>query len=425
MSTKLLCIGDMHLGRRPSRIPDGLDAALFEQSRLLDHCIEIVESQGIDAVVFVGDLVDEKNALFAGYASIAKFVRHLSGLNVSVIAIAGNHDFDVLPALAKEVPSLIFLGQNSKWDQTLLDCGNKPKLRIQGKSFSSSHSPSNPLSDYTPPGDDLPTIALLHCDVDSPQSQYAPVTLHELRAKAPNAWLLGHIHKPNIFQEAPGILYLGSLQGLDPGETGPRGPWLLEADDYGKIEFTHLPLAPIRYETIRVDLSESDDEPQECALSALNSWYETEQHTLEHVKAVLLRIVFYGDTEHYQALLSLAESMPEQEAIRLGQAEFYIEKVIVEAVPRLNLSELALQNDPPGLLAKRLQILREKKPEHEYRKLIGEAKNRLQAQAKSVEFLALQTEQFLAEGALRMQMIKSAGTLLENLLAQKDQRSEA
>src|SRR5690606_25818827 len=106
---------------------------------------------------------------------------------------------------------------------------------------------------------------------------YAPVTSADLAAAGVDLWLLGHVHRPDSGPHSPGTSapatpasastrngsgylggYLGSTFAADPGEEGARGAWLAEVGGTG-ITLQALPLSPLRFETLVVDVSELND----------------------------------------------------------------------------------------------------------------------------------------------------------------------
>ena len=72
-----------------------------------------------------------------------------------------------------------------------------------------------------------PILGMVHGDLDVGNSPYAPLELGRLQKLPPTAWLLV-TSTPRLISGPPWILYPGSPQAFDPGETGAHGPWLLE-----------------------------------------------------------------------------------------------------------------------------------------------------------------------------------------------------
>ena len=123
------------------------------------------------------------------------------------------------------------------------------------------------------PGRSLASSTATGMRPGAPTLRFAPPS----SADAPvDAWLLGHIHKPDRLAPPRPIGYLGSLTGLDPGETGPRGPWSLEFSGPEPV-LEHLPLAPLRWEevTVALDGLESEDDVPARAVAALDTLHES------------------------------------------------------------------------------------------------------------------------------------------------------
>src|SRR5690606_31997101 len=131
----------------------------------------------------------------------------------------------------------------------------RERLTLWRWSYPRMRIPVSPLAGLRferPPGLNL---GLLHCDRDQPGSPYAAAMSRELDAPRPDGWLLGHVHRPDALTAPSPSGYLGSGTGMDPGEAGPRGPWLITIDG-GRIRAVgHWTLAPLRWELLAVDLT--------------------------------------------------------------------------------------------------------------------------------------------------------------------------
>jgi DNA repair protein SbcD/Mre11 len=66
-------------------------------------------------------------------------------------------------------------------------------------------------------------------------------------------WALGHVHAQRILSdERPVAVYCGNPQGRDPGETEPRGCYLVDVDDAGRIRPVFRPLDVVRWQILDV-----------------------------------------------------------------------------------------------------------------------------------------------------------------------------
>jgi len=179
-------------------------------------------------------------------------VEKLLEAGIPVFAVAGNHDYDALPRLADQIPDFHLIGRDGSWEVLEKELKNGSRIRIAGWSFQDQYYRENPLKGLEIERvQKVPTLGLLHCDLDASGSLYGPVTSRDLEAVPVDAWFLGHIHKPSPLSGPRPIGYLGSLAGLDPGEPGPHGPWLATVNGPGDISIKHLPMASLRWERKR------------------------------------------------------------------------------------------------------------------------------------------------------------------------------
>ena len=262
MTTRLLLIGDIHLGRRPSRIGEGLGL------RAEDLSPEVAWNASVDAaieghahaVLLAGDVVERVEDRFSAFAALEQGLRRLKAAGIPAYAVVGNHDVEALPLLAERGAGVQLLGVGAeRWEKVRIEGDGGALVDLWGWSFRQRVEPVSPLESFpreTHREGSTPTLGLLHADLDAKDSKHAPTRRADLEAAGLDAWLLGHVHRPADLSAANPIGYLGSLSALDPGEPGPHGPWRLEVERDGHLHFEHLPLAPIRYEGLRLDVSQ-------------------------------------------------------------------------------------------------------------------------------------------------------------------------
>ncbi|MFW5926807.1 MAG: metallophosphoesterase [Wenzhouxiangella sp.] len=413
--TTLLAIGDIHLGRPPAAIPDelagqrhrfGPEAAF---SRAIDEAIE----RKVDAVVLAGDVIERNRDFFVAYGDLKAGIEKLTGASIPVIAVAGNHDTHVLPRLAEEIDELHLLGAGGQWQETRVD-----DISIVGWSFPEPRVRRSPLDSLSRKRSSRPTIGLLHCDRDQADSRYAPVSSEALDKAPVDAWLLGHIHRPDDLDSDRPIGYLGSLTALRASETGARGPWLIRISS-GAIAADQLALAPLRYETVEVDCSRLDDVDRLHGL-ILETCRERVADILEgDYRPVTLgfRITLTGRTSAYGALEEAVDSLRgDARAWDESGISCFIQKVELATRPRLDLARLARQSDPCGLLARRLIELDE--PESEEReRLIELGRRQLEPIVEAREFRDLERE--LDDDEIVAWLKRSGLAALNRLLEQR------
>ena len=418
---RVLCVGDIHLGSSPSRLPNSLPVVSdFSARAALQKTVELAQRQKALVLLFAGDVADASNALFEAYSGLAGSIEELLDAGIKVFAIAGNHDYRVLPDLAQELPDLKVLGINNSWEEVIVNISGFGPLRVQGRSFDAPAYTENPLIDYPKRSDSIPTLALLHCDVNASQSQYAPVTLDELKVKAPTAFILGHIHKPNIFQRQPLIFYPGSLQGLNPSENGPHGPWLLELDGQQIVRCAQFPIAPLRYERIEISLlhAATEEDIRQKTFTGLKRWYETQIGSASETRLVIVEVVWTGQTDLLKALPQLARSI-QGEQLELPNCNFVVDRVTVAAQPLINLEELSRNTDIPGLLANQLLILQNRQPSDSYKEALQAGAHQLELTHNNASYSVLETASNLEEEEVRSLLLQAGFMILDELLHQK------
>ncbi len=359
---RVLCAADIHLGRRPSRLPDALAARAGEldPAAAWRRLVQVALDRGVDALLLAGDVVDQDNDFFEAYADLRGGVEQLTGAGVPVLAVAGNHDVQVLPRLAEAVPGFTLLGRGGVWQEHVLQAADSTRLRVLGWSFPERVAPDDPLTARLPERGPETTVGLLHCDRGQPGSRYAPVRTAELDDAPVDAWLLGHVHKPDIAPGPRPMGYLGSLVGTDPGEPGAHGAWLLEVEPRGALRLSAVPLAPLRWETLDVPLdglSEPADVPVRVA-GAIDALHQRLQQEALQPAAVGCRLELSGRTALRGAVArTLAADDPRATAYARDGTTYFVHAYALRAQPERDLEALARTADPVGLLARKLRLL--------------------------------------------------------------------
>lgn len=357
--TTLLAIGDIHLGRTPTALhPDlAVRASQLGPEAAWSRAVTEAINRKVDAVLLAGDVVERSRDLLVAYGDLKSGVEKLATAGIPVLAVAGNHDTLVLPRLAREIEALHLLGADGRWQERSVG-----KLSVLGWSFPRPQVRRSPLKDFPQPSKPERTIGLLHCDRDQLGSPYAPVSSAELRSAPTAAWLLGHIHQPDRLQAPRPMGYLGSLSALRASETGARGPWLLSWDDATGLAIRHLPLAPLRYEVVTIDVSDLDQAEllAEAGIGEARKLARALAEQPFQPDAVGLRLRLTGACRFQRQLPAVTERLVTESRPWKEQGMlFFIQKVSVETEPDFDLREVARGSDPCALLAQRILILRD------------------------------------------------------------------
>ena len=443
-SVRILFVGDMHLGRLPSRVPDAvLEQGGFALRNLgpgatWDRIVEAALAHQVHAVALAGDLVEGGNAMFEAYGPLATGVRRLVEQGIIVAAVAGNHDTAVLPRLADEIDRFHLLGPGGSWSTVKIPGEGGLAIQLAGWSFPTRHHSVSPLLTSPPPAAGV-TFGLLHADLDAGRSNYAPVRSADLISTGYQGWFLGHVHIPGDIPADGAPFYLGSVTGLDPSETGRRGPVLVSVSSSGGIAAERMSLAPLRWEHREIDCTGLEDPANLLEshlirqLSHLHAELEAE---LDDALALGVQILLTGTVEDPAALdraLRELELDPGRLVTHHEGIILFIQKISSLVSARIPLTELAGRADPPGLLAR--QILALENPGSEVYgvaassdlsdALMGDARQALARVDEGAAFNPLATgEEEISDAEIR-QMLGQAGRLaLAGLLAQPKNAKE-
>jgi len=446
----VLAVGDVHLGTRCSGLADiagaasGLvDLAELSPAGALRRAVDLALARRVDAVLFAGDVVESANARFEAMLPLEESVRRLLDAGIEVIAVAGNHDVEALPRLARLIDGFALLGEGGRWEAATLARGGKPFAEVVGWSFPERAVRRSPMAQLLEeplprPQPELPRIGLLHADLGASGGSYAPIRQAELDDSGYDAWLLGHIHKPSIGQAAQAARaktgvgvrpsgYLGSLVGLDPSEVGPRGPWLVRVFAEGRLELEHVPLAPPRWDSLDVSvqgLADADDVPDRML-------HEAQQHARALAAAgaaplaLGLRVRLVGTSEFGDAIRDWIKAGDWKSLGRQVDDSFvFFNRILDELAPPQPLETIACGNDPAALLAQSLLSLQRR--DSECAELLAAARERLAATAREEFWRAADEHRHatdpLADDALRDMLLESGRAALARMLANRDSR---
>lgn len=368
-AAKILFVGDIHLGRRPTGLVEqlesrGLSPHELSPARAFATTVRLAIESKVDAVVLAGDVVESEKDRFEGYSHLERGTRRLVEAGIKVYGVSGNHDAIVLPRLATRIPGFDLIGREGEWQTRELTARSGMVVQLLGWSFTKNHHSTSPFQhpswlpmQQTLSGVTTPVLGVLHCDLDMPGSPYAPVRLSELEAAPVDAFFLGHVHQPAELSGARPIGYLGSLVGLDAGEPGARGPWLVEVRGPGDLSATQLAVGPIRWERLELAMDGVEvDEIEDRILDAFDDCKEQLGATLgADVRAVGCRVTLSGHTAARGRLESFVAETRSQALVKdIGGVLFFLEKTINETSPPLDLEREAEGQTPLSLLAKEI-----------------------------------------------------------------------
>ncbi len=335
--------------------------------------------------------------------------------------------------LAALIDGVTLLGRDGNWEQVTIAKAGIPRAQVVGWSFGERHvrqSPvamllADPLSAPSPP---IPRIGLLHGDLDASGGSYAPFRQSELNDTGYDAWLLGHIHKPSLegLSGSGGSRpcgYLGSLVGLDPSETGPHGPWLLKGSDDGGISLEQIPLAPLRWEGMDVEITgieHVEDVPDRLLDAAQQHFRKLEQAGQPLPRALGLRVRLTGTSASYEAIRQWIANDQWRSMYRVVDGTVIFFNRIIDAMElHLDLEHIALGDDPAALLSRRLLSLG--RDDDQAKELLERTRARLGEITEQAVWSPLREQHNapdpLSDEALREVLLRSGKVALSKMLS--------
>lgn len=418
---RLLLTGDIHIGRSSTPAAASVRAEAMRASAAWERIVDLAVEEEVDVVCLSGDIADKENTFWEAIGPLERGVQRLAEAGVMTLAVSGNHDYDVFRRLADLLPADHFrlVGRGGDWERVTVE-RDGTRLHVDGWSFPRETVAQSPVLAYDLERDaTTPTLGLVHGDLDVPGSPYAPLDASRLRALPPDGWLLGHIHKPQLFAERPWILYPGSPQALDFGEQGLHGVWMVEVDHaLGTPE--QRPLSSVRYERLEIDVSEaaSESDVETLIVKQLRAAGEAlvaeSGHSLE---GLMLRLVISGRTALSDRIAEITERLRPDLSLPVGGARIEVDRLTVATLPDIDVDAYARAQSAPGAVARLLQALEREEMTAEVAELIGRARRELETNEDHKYFAALDRREITDEVA-REHLQQEARALLTQLVAQ-------
>jgi DNA repair exonuclease SbcCD nuclease subunit len=353
---QLMCAADLHLGRRPARVPVEVDDVTTAD--VWHRIVTAAIRRRVDAVLLAGDIIDADNQLYEAFGPLQSGVRRLADAEIWTVAVGGNHDHAVMRRIAGLVDSEYwrFLGEGGQWERCRLSVGEAATLDVVGWSFPTEHVTESPVASFPSElSSSQPTVGVMHGEFDAQRSKYAPVSRGGLESTGVSTWIFGHLHQSQSHALTGGqVLYPGSPQPLDPAETGRHGVTLVELTPDGQVDTAEpVDLAGLAYATTRVDVSEVDSKEmfEETLIYEIDRAHESIVADREALRWVVHRIELVGRCTQHRHLDPWSRELHDQLRPQYEGVAGTIDEVRVETRPSFDLEQLAEGDDPPGVLA--------------------------------------------------------------------------
>ena len=405
---KVLHFSDLHLGVESYGHLDpatGLSSRLADFLAVLDQVVDYSLDNSIDLVLFCGDAYKSRNPSQTQQREFARRIARLTSAGIPIFLVVGNHDlpnavgrataveiFDTLAVQNMTVASLPgkyhIQTKNGPLQivalpwlrrSALLACEEDKNLSLDQLSQRLQQVLVDVLNEQVKglePG--LPSILAAHVYVFGARvGSEKTMTLGWEHFLLPGNLVnlgfdyiaLGHIHKHQVLNQDPPLVYSGSLERIDfSEETEDKGFCVVQIEGKGKVswEFHKVPARP--FCTIKVDIPSQELDPT----------------------GAVLRAIAQAGQQTHQAVVRLIISLPEHKATQLqngeikqalGEAYFVTISKEIERQQRSRLGTRAVEKLSP-LEALRAYLEASKVSSERSRKLLEYGERLIQGQSE-------------------------------------------
>lgn len=306
---------DVHIGVENYGIPDPksrVSSRLTDFLSTLDEVIKYSIDNKADIVLFCGDAYKSRNPNQTHQREFASRIARLAEDGIQVFLLAGNHDSPNIPGPATALEIFPTLSVNNvhigdKLETHFIETRSGPVQVvalpwIRKGQFLSNFDPHNKKPELINLAIEDHLTEAIRLEAESlnpniPSILAGHVSLNTAKTSSERSMMLGkdyvllksaialphfdyialgHIHKHQILNENPRVVYPGSLQRIDFGEENDtKGFCSLElnpANQRGDREekFQFIEVNARRFVTSKIQIEEDDDNPTATIISALN-----------------------------------------------------------------------------------------------------------------------------------------------------------
>lgn len=310
--------------------------------------VDTAIARSVSFVILAGDIFDTAHPSYREYLDFIQGMRRLEAADIPVYLCTGNHDpYVSWRTEFSHLPDNVHLFSAKGPSYFCYERAGEPLAILAGRGFYTQSWPAEEnvaagiarAEAERALGETAPfAIGVIHTGLNI-DTRVAPVSPSALMHAGMDYWALGHIHQPQIVDDAgnPHIVYSGNTQGCAIDETGPRGVALVTLSEGhpNKVEF--IPTASVVWETPSIDIAtcETLDDVAGYVADYTARVYKSHNDT-----PLLVRVTLRGST----ALHSLLNSYATREALRAQlntlDCEVFYDSVIDATNPLLDVADL-------------------------------------------------------------------------------------
>jgi DNA repair exonuclease SbcCD nuclease subunit len=339
---KFIHAADVHLDsplRGLSRYESAPAASIRDACRrAFDNLVDLAIEEKAAFVLLAGDLYDGDWKDYSTGIFLSRQMGRLGRHDISVFAVAGNHDAANQMTKALDSPANMKMLSSRKVETIRLD---ELAVAIHGRSFGTQHVDENLAAGFAPAERGIFNIGLLHTSLDGREGHavYAPCSADDLRSKGYQYWALGHIHKQEFVSQDPWIVFPGCIQGRHIREAGAKGCVLVTVEDGAVSAVETCPLDVMRWIECSVDLTDTAETREVFERARMS----IENHSASaDGRPIAMRIRFEGATSISDELSAFPERFDQQ--IKAIGAEIAGDALWIERVENSTVGKLDLES---------------------------------------------------------------------------------
>ncbi len=322
--------------------------------RAFDNLIHLAVEKAVDFVLISGDLYDGDWKDYNTGLFFADRMGQLARAGIRVFIVSGNHDAASQITRTMPLPDNVFVFPHKAPDSIVLE---NLKMVIHGQSYAFRAVTDNLAAGYPPFHAGYFNIGMLHTALTGRpgHEDYAPCTMDDLRSRGYDYWALGHVHKTEVLDKDPWVVFPGNIQGRHINETGAKGAILVTVADGRVIEEQMIELDVLRWKVCSIDLSACD---------TIASVHDTVQESCEIAKEkadgriLALRLVLTGKCPVHDTLMdNPAGWVQEFRGIAAAMGDVWLEQVKFHTQRQKDPAQMFGKNTPVAGLIQSIENL--------------------------------------------------------------------
>lgn len=349
--------GDLHLGA-PFQYATGMsrtvDRMVSEATyTAFNNIVDTAIDEQVHAVVIAGDIYNSEDHNLEAQVRFVRALYRLAEHRIPVYMVQGNHDPAESWQAQLQMPNNVHVFSDTQVQRFPLLVNNIEIGGVYGISCGHGNEGDNFAAQYRAFERDEFSLAVMHGTVGSSKGAEnhnvtGPCSLGDLAEAAMDYWALGHIHKAQVLNEEPMVVYAGNPQGLHRKEVGPKGCYLVSVSHNGHCDLRFIDTCAIRFEEIRIDIAGMQNEANFMEILRRKK----DNLRKQYKKPILLSIVLTGTGPLHRLCaqesirkLWLEESQGEEH----GKSIFVMPyRMIPSTRPAVNLAQRRMLSDVVG-----------------------------------------------------------------------------